>query len=352
MKMEQLQKHAEVSAIESTQSTPLPTPMELKAKFTLAPELAEQVAMQRHDIEDIVSGRDKRLLVILGPCSLHCDDAAIEYAQRLAAVQERLQDKVLLVMRAYLEKPRTSIGWKGMLYDPHMDGSDNLAMGLEKSRSLLLKIVEMGLPVATEALNPLAVPYLDDVLSWVAVGARTTESQTHREMASALPCPVGFKNGTDGGVDVAINALRSAANPHSFFSMCQDGKIQHLRSTGNAYGQLVLRGGKNGTNYDAVHLAQAKKLMLEAGLAPSVVVDCSHENSGKDHTRQAAVVRSLIEQKRAGCDVLKGIMLESHLVEGRQDLGANLDYGKSITDACIGWDETESLLESLCTSLS
>ena len=336
---------------EALQLSPLASPSRLKALFPLSPELHEQVAAHRRQIKDVVSGRDKRLLVIVGPCSLHCDEAAIEYASRLAELAEQCSDKLLIVMRAYLEKPRTTVGCKGMLYDPMMDGSDDLLLGLEKSRQLLRQIVSLGLPIATEALNPLAVPYLDDLLSWVAIGARTTESQTHREMASALPCPVGFKNGTDGGLDVAINSLLSASHPHSFLSMCQDGQIHHVRSNGNAYGQLVLRGGRHGPNYDSVHMAQAKKLMSNAGLKPSVVVDCSHENSGKDHKLQSKVVMDVIAQKIAGCDTIKGVMLESHLAEGRQDIGAKMAFGQSVTDACIGWEETDTLIKKLHAAL-
>lgn len=336
---------------EALQLTPLSSPSSLKARYPLSPDLLGKIEGQRQAIKDIVSGKDKRLLVIVGPCSLHCDAAALDYAERLAKLAELYSDKLLIVMRAYLEKPRTTVGWKGMLYDPLMDGSDDLALGLEKSRQLLREIASLGLPIATEALNPLAVPYLDDLLSWVAIGARTTESQTHREMASALPCPVGFKNGTDGGLEVAINAMLSASQPHSYLSMCQDGKIHHVRSTGNLFGQLVLRGGKHGPNYDSVHMAQAKKLMLNAGLIPSVVVDCSHENSGKDHTLQSSVVLDVIAQKAAGCDTIKGVMLESYLTEGRQNISPKMEYGQSVTDACIGWSESEELLKSLHAAL-
>jgi 3-deoxy-7-phosphoheptulonate synthase len=348
--MSQVQTQSNV-VLEPPQLTPLSSPKMLKDRLPLSEDLLAQIERQRSEIQDVVLGRDKRLLVIVGPCSLHCDAAAIDYAKRLAVLADQYSDKLLIVMRAYLEKPRTTVGWKGMLYDPLMDGSDDLALGLEKSRQLLREIVTLGLPIATEALNPLAVPYLDDLLAWVAVGARTTESQTHREMASGLPCTVGFKNGTDGGLDVAIHALLSAARPHSFLSMCQDGQIHHIRSTGNGSGQLVLRGGKHGPNFDAVHMAQAKKLMASAGLYPSVVVDCSHENSGKDHTRQASVVSDVIAQKAAGCDTIKGVMLESYLAEGRQNISANMDYGQSVTDACIGWEETESLIRNLHAAL-
>lgn len=352
--MSQVQLEEQIQTMEADSGIsqiPLPSPNALKSKYPLGTELVSQVARQREDIQKIVRGEDKRLLVITGPCSLHCHDSALDYAKRLAVLADKYSDKLMIVMRAYLEKPRTSVGWKGMLYDPHMDGSNDIGAGIEVSRKLLVELASLGLPLATEALNPLAISYLDDVLSWVAIGARTTESQTHREMASALPCPVGFKNGTDGGLEVAINALVSAAHSHSYFSMCQDGLIHSVRSAGNAYGQLVLRGGKHGPNYDAVHLAQAKKLMRAADLTPSVVVDCSHENSAKDHSRQSAVIADVLEQRRAGCDVIKGVMLESHIEEGRQGVSTNMQYGKSVTDACIGWGETADLLQLLSASL-
>lgn len=348
--MNQLQAQR-VNPESGTRMTRLESPSALKQRLSLSASLKAQIDSQRMAIEDIVAGRDDRLLVIVGPCSLHSDEAAVEYAERLAELSMKYSDRLLIVMRAYLEKPRTTVGWKGLLYDPKMDGSDNLSEGIARSRQLLLALVERGLPLATEALNPLAMSYLDDLISWVAIGARTTESQTHREMASALACPVGFKNGTDGGLDVAINALVSASNPHSFIAMCQDGLVHHVQSQGNGYGQLVLRGGKHGPNYDAVHLAQAKKLMLDAGLVPSVVVDCSHENSGKDHTLQSKVVRNVVEQKAAGCQVIKGVMLESSLVEGRQGISSDMTYGQSVTDACIGWRETEALVDDLHAAL-
>jgi 3-deoxy-7-phosphoheptulonate synthase len=330
----------------------LVSPDELKSRFVLSQELGVQIANHRKAINDIVEGRDSRLLVILGPCSLHCHDAAIDYAERLLELQERCADKVLLVMRAYLEKPRTTVGWKGMLYDPRLNGDDDMAHGLEASRKLLLDIARVGLPIATEALNPLAFQYIDDLVSWVAIGARTTESQTHREMASALRCAVGFKNSTDGSLDAAINALTSASRAHNFYGTDGEGRLSIIRSKGNPYGQLVLRGGKHGSNYDVLHIAKAKKSLGEAGLLASIVIDCSHENSGKDHAQQARVVDDALAQLKAGCASIKGLMLESHLKAGRQNISENLEYGQSITDACIDWEETEQLVMKMHDSLA
>jgi 3-deoxy-7-phosphoheptulonate synthase len=254
------------------------------------------------------------------------------------------------VMRCYLEKPRTTVGWKGMLYDPMIDGSDNMLHGLRASRELLRRVIETGAPIATEALNPIAFQYIEDMVCWSAIGARTTESQTHREMASAMSCAVGFKNGTDGSLGSAVNALLSSAAAHSYYAVDDDGRAAVVRSSGNPYGQLVLRGGKSGTNYDAVHVAAAKKAMLEAGLNPSVMIDCSHENSGKDHSRQAEVVRDIVSQVVTGCSVIRGVMIESHLLEGKQPISDSLCYGQSITDACVGWDETKDLVSLLASS--
>lgn len=348
--MSQLQIQEQPSGI-GIELNPLPSPRQLKERYAVSEDLMSQVQTHRNEVEQIVSGKDERFLVIVGPCSLHCDDGTLEYARRLAILAEQLRDKVMIVMRAYLEKPRTTVGWKGMLYDPGMDGSDDISLGLSSSRKLLIRLLELGLPLATEMLNPLASPYLDDVFSWVAIGARTTESQTHRELASALPCAVGFKNGTDGGLDVAINALLSASQPHSFLSMCQDGRVHQVRSSGNTFGQLVLRGGRQGPNYDALHVANAKKLLANAGLYPSLIVDCSHENSSKDHTRQSVVAQSVLDQRRDGCSAVKGLMLESFLQEGRQDISRSMTFGQSVTDACIGWEETSSLLKRLHASL-
>ena len=342
---------AELDNINVASQELLITPAQLKQDIPLTEKAKEVVTEGRETINNILDRKDKRIFLVVGPCSIHDIDAAKDYALRLKELADKVSDTIYLVMRVYFEKPRTTIGWKGLINDPHLNDSFEIEDGLHIGRKLLIDIAEIGLPTATEALDPISPQYLQDTISWSAIGARTTESQTHREMASALPCSVGFKNGTDGGLDVAINALISAANPHSFFSMCQDGQINHMRSVGNPYGQLVLRGGKHGPNYDAVHLAQAKKMMTEAGLIPSVLVDCSHENSGKNHALQSKVVENILAQKTAGCDVIKGLMLESHLVEGRQNISDTMNYGQSVTDACIGWDETDALIEKIYTQL-
>jgi len=295
-----------------------------------------------------VSGRDRRVLVIVGPCSLHCEESAVSYAERLASLQRQCESECLLVMRAYIEKPRTNVGWKGMLYDPDLSGSHNLEKGIRMSRHLMIRLLETGVPLATEALSPLAHHYLDDLVSWVAIGARTTESQVHREMASSLPCAVGFKNGTDGHLGGAVNAIKAAGSGHTYLGMDRNGRVGVCTSAGNASTQLVLRGGKSGSNYDADSVASACQSLAAAGLNPGIVIDCSHENSGKDHTKQAVALSAVAEQIASGQDAIRGVMLESHLESGQQAISGPLKYGVSITDACIGWEETESLIDTLC----
>jgi 3-deoxy-7-phosphoheptulonate synthase len=287
----------------------------------------------------------------MGPCSIHDTQAALDYARRLRALQQKVGNRCLLVMRAYFEKPRTTVGWKGMLHDPHLDGSNDMMMGIHNARSLLLELASLGIPVATEALSPLAIHYLDDLVSWVAIGARTTESQPHREMASGLSCAVGFKNATDGSVQVALDAIRSANAQHGFLGMTEDGHIGMLESKGNKYGHLVLRGGNGQPNYDAMNISRCEHALNEAGIMPSMIVDCSHENSGKDHIQQAVVVEEVAELIAEGHTSIKGLMLESFLEPGRQDISDNLAYGVSITDACMGWDETERVVSLLADSM-
>ncbi|RZI79879.1 MAG: 3-deoxy-7-phosphoheptulonate synthase [Pseudomonas sp.] len=333
-------------AANSAVSQRLPSPHLLKQQMPLTPELAQQVEQHRQAIRAILEGRDSRLLVIVGPCSIHDPHSALEYADRLAALSRKVDDKLLLVMRAYVEKPRTTVGWKGLAYDPHLDGSDDMHAGIALSRGLMLSMLERGLPIATELLQPMAAGYFDDLLSWAAIGARTTESQIHREMVSGLPLPVGFKNGTDGGITVATDAMRSAAHPHRHFGMDAQGHPAIIDTLGNADTHLVLRGGHDGPNYDAQSIARARQSLAKAGLAARIVVDCSHANSGKDPARQPAVFDDVLAQRLAGDQSVVGMMLEGHLYDGCQALGnGDLAYGVSITDGCLGWETSERLLQ-------
>lgn len=336
----------------------LPAPKKLKEQLPVPESFGKQIQQHRQAVSDIIEGKDERLLVIVGPCSIHDEQAAIEYGRRLAQLQAKLADKMLLVMRAYFEKPRTTVGWKGMIYDPDMNGRHDVESGLHNARGLLLELASMGLPLATEALNPIATNYLEDLLSWVAVGARTTESQTHREMASALNMPVGFKNGTDGSIDIAVQAMLSASHPHSFFGVTDEGGVAVIQSQGNPDTHLVLRGGKNLgkaiTNYDRFSVTEAAAKMQKANLNPAVIVDCSHENSGKNHERQPDVFLTAIAHKAAGLSCVKGVMIESFIEDGREDISEDNTFGRSVTDACLGWDATESMIiegyNALCQS--
>ncbi|GLY60079.1 phospho-2-dehydro-3-deoxyheptonate aldolase [Pectobacterium brasiliense] len=330
------------------------TPDELKAKFPLNDAGQRDIAQARATIADIIHGRDDRLLIVCGPCSIHDTDAALEYARRLQSLAAELSDSLYIVMRVYFEKPRTTVGWKGLINDPFMDGSFDVESGLHIARELLLELVNMGLPLATEALDPNSPQYLGDLFSWSAIGARTTESQTHREMASGLSMPVGFKNGTDGSLGTAINAMRAAAMPHRFVGINQTGQVCLLQTQGNIDGHVILRGGKK-PNYSAQDVAECEKQMQEAGLRPALMIDCSHGNSNKDYRRQPLVVESAIEQIKAGNRSIIGLMLESHLNEGSQSSEqprSDMRYGVSVTDACISWESTETLLRSVHQELS
>lgn len=325
------------------------TPKQLKQRFPLSTELQQQVARSRREISAILKGTDRRLLVVCGPCSIHDTQAAIEYGDKLKALSEELSDRLYIVMRVYFEKPRTTIGWKGLINDPYMDGSFDMEAGLVIARELLLKLIEMGLPLATEALDPNSPQYLGDLFSWSAIGARTTESQTHREMASGLSMPVGFKNGTDGSLLTAINAMKAASMPHRFMGINQLGQVCLLQTRGNPDGHVILRGGK-APNYSAEHVAKCEQQMRQAGLTPSLMIDCSHGNSNKDFRRQSVVARDVLHQIIAGNRSLIGLMLESHLNEGNQSAEqprASLKYGISVTDACISWQMTENLLREI-----
>ncbi|RMQ47712.1 Phospho-2-dehydro-3-deoxyheptonate aldolase [Pseudomonas cichorii] len=324
--------------------TRLPSTLELKSRLPLDAALNEQVAAHRRAVHAILTGEDSRLLVVMGPCSLHDPQSALEYAERLACLAAEVSDQMLLVMRAYVEKPRTTIGWKGLAYDPQLNGSDDMAAGLAMSRHLMREMLFMGLPIATEILQPMAAGYFDDLLSWVAIGARTTESQIHREMASGLPMAVGFKNGTDGGVAVASDAMRSAAHPHRHFGIDRHGHPAIIETQGNPDTHIVLRGGHRGPNYDSQSVAQVRASLEKQRIASRIMVDCSHANSGKDPLRQPQVFNDVLEQRLQGDQSLIGMMLESHLFEGCQPLSETLKYGVSITDGCLGWEASEQLL--------
>ena len=322
----------------------LASPQELRQQLPLSAALAQRVQQQREQVRAILNGEDSRLLVVIGPCSIHNIDEAIEYAQRLAELSDQVSEHMLLAMRIYIEKPRTTVGWKGLLYDPHLDGSADMAQGLQLSRQLMLRMLELNLPVATELLQPLAASYFDDVLSWAAIGARTSESQIHREMVSGLQLPVGFKNGTDGAVTVALDAMRSAAHAHQHFGLDAQGRAALVETQGNLDTHLVLRGGHRGPNYDAQSIAQACAAMRKVGLDASLMVDCSHANSGKNPQLQPQVLQSVLAQRAAGERSLRAVMLESNLMDGQQALCDNLQYGVSITDGCLGWASTEQML--------
>ncbi|OCR21615.1 phospho-2-dehydro-3-deoxyheptonate aldolase [Pseudomonas syringae] len=329
----------------------LPSPLQLKSQLPLDLALTEQVSAHRRAIRAILNGDDSRLLVIVGPCSIHDPHSALEYAQRLADLAAQVSDQMLLVMRAYVEKPRTTVGWKGLAYDPQLDGSDDMAGGLTLSRQLMREMLRLGLPIATEILQPMAAGYFDDLLGWVAIGARTTESQIHREMASGLPMPVGFKNGTDGGVAVASDAMRSAAHPHRHFGMDRQGHPAIIETQGNRDTHIVLRGGHGGPNYDSQSVARIRGSLEKNALSARIMVDCSHANSGKDPLRQPQVFRDVLAQRLQGDTSLVGMMLESHLFEGCQPLSESLRYGVSVTDGCLGWDDTEHLLRDAVDKL-
>lgn len=327
--------------------TRLPTPAELRRQMPTTDALAAQVAQHRQAIRAILRGDDPRLLIVMGPCSIHDEVAALEYAEKLKVLADTVSDRFLIVMRAYLEKPRTTVGWKGLLYDPERSGEGNLGEGLLRSRRLLLNLAGMGLPLATEALSPFAMDYLGDLISWTAIGARTTESQVHREMVSGLPMPTGFKNGTDGGIAVATNAMKSAAHPHHHMGVSATGAPVMITTRGNPDTHLVLRGGRGITNYDAGSIEQAVASLRNASLSTAVMVDCSHDNACKQAERQLDIARDVMAQRLAGNHHIRGLMLESFLEPGRQDDGEELRYGCSITDPCLGWAQTEALIRSL-----
>ena len=326
---------------------PAITPDELRAEFPVSDKASETLFNSRKIIQDIVEGRDSRFIAITGPCSIHDENAALEYAERLNRLRLKYEDKIYIVMRVYFEKPRTTVGWRGMMIDPDLDGSYNINKGLRRARNLLLKIADMGMPTATEVLDPIIPQYIADCLSWAAVGARTTESQTHRNMVSGLSMPVGFKNGTDGSIEKAINAIEAARSPHSFLGIDDEGRTCILSTAGNEATHLILRGGNLGPNYYEETVEEAEDLFAENNMEASIIVDCSHANSGKKQKKQIRVLRSVLEQRRRHPSI-KGVMIESNLVEGNQKIPSDikkLAYGVSITDECVGWDETEQMME-------
>jgi len=330
------------------------TPDQLKREIPLTDAALKTVAHGRQVVRDILDGKDHRLFVVVGPCSIHDIKAAHEYAERLKGLAAELSDSLFLVMRVYFEKPRTTVGWKGLINDPYLDDSFKIQDGLHIGRKLLRDLAEMGLPTATEALDPISPQYLQDLISWSAIGARTTESQTHREMASGLSSAVGFKNGTDGGLTVAINALQSVSSPHRFLGINQEGGVSIVTTKGNAYGHVVLRGGNGKPNYDSVSVAICEQELTKAGIRPNIMVDCSHANSNKDPALQPLVLENVANQILEGNNSIVGLMVESHLGWGSQSIPKNLGdlkYGVSITDACIDWDTTEKSLRSMHAKL-
>ncbi|MCH8530455.1 MAG: 3-deoxy-7-phosphoheptulonate synthase [Saccharospirillum sp.] len=326
------------------------TPELLKSDIPVTETAAAIIAKGREDVRNILDRKDPRLIVVIGPCSIHDPAQAIEYAKRLKRLNEAVKDSLLLIMRVYFEKPRTTTGWKGLINDPHLNDSFKIEEGLHIGRQLLLDITELGLPTATEALDPISPQYLQDLISWSAIGARTTESQTHREMASGLSSAVGFKNGTDGSLDVAINALKSVSSPHRFLGINQEGQVAIIHTRGNAYGHVVLRGGNGKPNYDSVSVAMCEEALNKAKVPCNIMIDCSHANSNKDHRLQTLVADNVTNQVLEGNRSIIGLMIESNLEEGNQSIPdnlADLKPGVSVTDACIGWDSTEKLLLSM-----
>ncbi|MBC3930810.1 MAG: 3-deoxy-7-phosphoheptulonate synthase [Undibacterium curvum] len=332
----------------------MPTPEELHARLPLSELAGDVVEKSRETLRAILDRKDPRLFVVVGPCSIHDPVAGLDYARRLKALQEELSDVMLLVMRVYFEKPRTTTGWKGYINDPYMDDSFRVDEGMEKARRFLLDVCELGLPTATEALDPISPQYLGDLIAWTAIGARTTESQTHREMSSGLSTPVGFKNGTDGDISIAINAILSASHPHSFLGLNGQGRVAIVRTSGNPYGHVVLRGGGDRPNYDTVSVAMAQQALVKAKLAPNIVVDCSHANSYKKPELQPLVMADVVNQIANGNQSIVGVMIESNLVAGNQAIPADLSelkYGCSVTDGCVDWDTTVSMLRAAAERL-
>ncbi len=342
--------NAEIDDVNIEQFIPLITPAELKTELPLSNAAYKTVLKGRHTIQNILDGKDKRLFVVIGPCSIHDIKAAHEYADRLATLAKEIEDSIFVVMRVYFEKPRTTVGWKGMINDPDMNDSFDIEKGLRMARKLLLDLNEKGLPCATEALDPNTPQYMQDLISWSAIGARTTESQTHREMSSGLSCPVGFKNGTDGGMTVAVNAMQAVKEGHSFLGLSADGKVCIIKSKGNPYAHVVLRGGNGKPNYDETAVSEVENALAQGKTSSKIMIDSSHANSGKDPYLQPMVINNVAEQIQNGNKSIIGMMIESHLKGGSQKLTTDLnqlEYGMSITDGCLDWDSTVTALQSL-----
>ena len=347
-----MQRTSDINVLETRA---LPSPAALLAELPKTEAQAEFVTRARREIHRLIFTDDRRFLLIVGPCSIHDLDAGRDYARRLATLAREVSDRVLIVLRVYFEKPRTTVGWKGLIMDPHLDGSHDIAAGLRLARGFLRDVLDLGLPTATELLDPITPQYIADLVCWSAIGARTTESQTHRQMASGLSMPLGFKNGTDGSITNAINAIRAAAQPHTFLGINLDGSASAIVTRGNPDCHVVLRGGATGPNWSPAHIAQTEQLLAKAGLIKSILVDCSHDNSAKQPERQPEVMRALLAQIAAGSTSLMGAMIESNLGAGSQPFPCpreKLRYGVSITDGCIDWPTTEALIRELHAALA
>ncbi|BBM64620.1 phospho-2-dehydro-3-deoxyheptonate aldolase [Vibrio alfacsensis] len=332
---------------------PMPTPAELGSTHPITDDVADRIATSRRQIENILTGEDDRILAIVGPCSVHDTEAAIDYATRLSKIQDKYKNELFIVMRTYFEKPRTVVGWKGLITDPNLDGSYALEAGLHKARKLLLDINKLGLATATEFLDMITGQYIADLITWGAIGARTTESQIHREMASALSCPVGFKNGTNGNVKIAIDAIRASQASHYFYSPDKNGRMTVYRTSGNPYGHIILRGGEKGPNFDEASVKQACDALAEFDLPQRLIVDFSHANCQKQHRKQIDVAKDICDQIKSDSTQIAGIMAESFIIEGNQPMTDinNLTYGQSITDPCLGWDDTVTMLDMLAEAV-
>lgn len=341
------------SDVHVREMVPLLAPRDLKGRLPISETSARTVVEGRRTIARILRGDDPRMLAVVGPCSIHDPDAALDYARRLRDVAEEVRNELFVVMRVYFEKPRTRLGWRGLILDPELDGTYAIDRGLSRARQILIDVTSLGLPAGSEMLDPIVPQYIDDLVSWASIGARTTESQTHREMASGLSMPVGFKNGTDGSIESALNAMASSLSPHSFIGINQDGDTCVINTTGNPEVHVILRGGRSGPNYRSWDIVRVEEMLRHNGMPASILVDCSHGNSQKDHRNQPTVLRDVVAQRLGGRSSLAGFMLESNLVAGRQDLSdvETMTYGQSITDACIGWDETAELLRWTAAAL-